>query len=101
MTTGAKTTRYRLDPALSRFTVQAFASGLLSFLGHSPTFVVRDFAGDVEFDEEALPNARFEVVVRADSLHLADNVGPADRQEIEGRMRREVRATANRLATNV
>ena len=30
-------------PGQSRFTVQAFAAGLLSFLGHSPTFAVRDF----------------------------------------------------------
>jgi hypothetical protein len=33
---------YRLNPGESRFTVQAFASGLLSFLGHSPTFAIRD-----------------------------------------------------------
>ena len=39
------TTRYRFDPSLSRFTVRAFASGLLSFVGHSPTFAVRQFAG--------------------------------------------------------
>ncbi len=44
------TARYRLDPGQSRFTVQAFATGLLSFLGHSPTFAVRDFAGAVRFD---------------------------------------------------
>ncbi|HZY84092.1 MAG TPA: hypothetical protein VFE78_04635 [Gemmataceae bacterium] len=38
-------TRYRLGPELRQFTVQAFASGMLSFLGHSPTFAVRDFTG--------------------------------------------------------
>ena len=40
-------TRYRLGPELSQFTVQAFASGMLSFLGHSPTFAVRDCTGMV------------------------------------------------------
>ena len=43
-------TRYRLDPGQSRFTVQAFATGMLSFLAHSPTFAVRAFRGDVEID---------------------------------------------------
>ena len=42
---GAMTARYRLDPGQSRFTVQAFATGMLSFFGHSPTFAVRDFSG--------------------------------------------------------
>ena len=45
--------RYRLDPAHSRFTVQAFAAGMLSFLGHNPTFAVRDFQGEVRFDPAA------------------------------------------------
>ena len=35
--------RYRIDPGRSRFTVQAFATGLLSAFAHSPTFAVRDF----------------------------------------------------------
>jgi polyisoprenoid-binding protein YceI len=83
-------TRYRLDPAHSRFTVQAFGGGMLSFLAHSPTFAVRDFAGAVDFEGDAVAGMRVEMTVRAGALQLVDNVKPADRTEIEGRMRGEV-----------
>jgi len=85
--------RYRLDPAVSRFTVQAFAGGLLSFLGHNPTFRVRDFRGDLWSATGMIPDAQLEVTVRANGLQLADAVAPGDRVEIERRMRDEVLRT--------
>src|SRR5262249_40756814 len=88
------TVRFRLDPGRSRFTVQAFATGLLSFVGHSPTFAVRDFTGEAGFDPDTLVGAWVRMTIKADSLTLLDNVRPADRAEIEGRMRREVLETA-------
>jgi polyisoprenoid-binding protein YceI len=86
--------RYRLDPGHSRFTVQAFAAGLLSFLGHSPTFAVRDFAGEVQFDPGTESGASLQMTVKTDSLELVDDVRPSDRRDIEGRMRLEVLDTA-------
>ncbi len=88
------TIRYRLDPGRSRFTVQAFAGGLLSFVAHSPTFAVRDFRGGAVFQPGTPDGARWDITVRADSLTVTDNVRPADREDIEGRMRREVLETA-------
>jgi hypothetical protein len=41
---------YAIDPAMSRFTVWAFAGGVFSELGHNPTFAVREFEGKVKFD---------------------------------------------------
>jgi polyisoprenoid-binding protein YceI len=84
---------YRLAPGHSRFTVQAFAGGLMSFLAHSPTFLVGDFAGELRLDPETLAGASLQLTVRADSLTLVDRVRPADREEIEGRMRGEVLET--------
>ena len=84
------TARYRLDPGQSRFTVQAFAAGMLEFLGHSPTFAVRDFTGVVSFEGGTASGMRLELTVRADSLTLLDEVKDADRREIEGTMRRDV-----------
>ncbi len=83
-------TRYRLGPELSQFTVQAFASGMLSFLGHSPTFAVRDFTGSVAFAGGTIDTMRLELAVRAASLELLDKVRPSDRREIEGMMRGDV-----------
>jgi polyisoprenoid-binding protein YceI len=82
--------RYRIAPADSRFTVQAFATGFLSFLGHSPTFAVRDYAGLLEFPGGTARGMHLGLTVRADSLELLDRVKPADREEIERTMWREV-----------
>jgi polyisoprenoid-binding protein YceI len=89
-TGGATLTRYRVDPGHSRFTVQAFAGGLLSVLAHSPTFAVRDYAGELRWATHPAERAGLWVTVRAGCLELVDQVRPADRKEIEGRMRREV-----------
>jgi polyisoprenoid-binding protein YceI len=85
---------YQLDPAQSRFSVQAFRTGLLSFLGHNPTFAVRDFRGELRLTPMTAEELSVEVVVLADSLQLTDQVSAADRAEIEGRMRGEVLETA-------
>jgi polyisoprenoid-binding protein YceI len=86
--------RYTLDPAQSRFTVQAFAGGMLSGLGHSPTFAIREFTGELRFTPDAPAESSFRLSVKADSLALTDSVSPKDRNEIESRMRQEVLETA-------
>jgi polyisoprenoid-binding protein YceI len=86
--------RYTLDPSSSRFTVQAFATGILSGLGHSPTFAIREFTGELRFTPETFADASFHLTVRADSLTVTDSVSAKDRDEIEGRMGREVLETA-------
>ncbi|HBI46150.1 MAG TPA: hypothetical protein DDY78_25350 [Planctomycetales bacterium] len=84
------TARYRLDPTHSRFTVQAFVAGMFSFLGHSPTFAVNGFAGEVQFDPDApAEGASVRITVRADSLQLMDKVSASDRKQIEDTMRQE------------
>jgi polyisoprenoid-binding protein YceI len=82
--------RYLLDDSESRFTVQAFVSGALSALGHSPTFAVRTFTGEIRFATEAAADAAINLKVQADSLALTDTVSAKDRDEIETRMRQEV-----------
>ncbi len=89
-TVGVVNDRYRMEPGLSQFTAQAFAGGLLSFMAHSPTFTVRGFEGELRWRPDAAEPARLVITVRADSLDLLDKVRPADRAEIEDRMRREV-----------
>jgi polyisoprenoid-binding protein YceI len=86
--------RYVLDSSRSRFTVQAFATGMLSGFAHSPTFAVREFTGELRFDADALADTSFQLTARADSLTLLDSVKPQDREEIESRMRQEVLETA-------
>jgi polyisoprenoid-binding protein YceI len=85
-----------LDPRESRFTIQAFARGALSAFGHSPTFAVREFSGELELnrqDDQIVPRS-LHITAKADSLALTDPVSAKDKKEIESTMRREVLETA-------
>ena len=86
--------RYTLDPAASRFTVQAFVSGMLSGLGHSPIFAIREFTGELRFAPDSPGEGSFRLTVKTDSLAVTDSVSPKDRDEIVSRMRQEVLETA-------
>jgi polyisoprenoid-binding protein YceI len=88
------TATYRLGPAQSRFTVQAFATGMLSFFGHCPTFSVGDFGGLLAFEGNKVSGLRLALTIRSESIALVDRVSDGDRREIEGTMRRDVLQTA-------
>jgi polyisoprenoid-binding protein YceI len=81
--------RYKIDPSRSRFTVQAFAAGLLSAFAHSPTFAVRGYGGEMHLGSTA-QSLELELSVNPGSLELEDRVSDSDRREIEARMRSEV-----------
>jgi polyisoprenoid-binding protein YceI len=93
---GTKTTTapYRLAADKSRFTVQAFAEGLLSAFGHDPVINIRDFTGEVEFTPDAPSQAAVRMTIRADSLAASEDVKEKDRLEIERMMREDVLETA-------
>jgi polyisoprenoid-binding protein YceI len=84
------TVRYALDAGRSTFTVQAFATGLLSGFGHDPTIEILDFTGEARFDPQTLANASIRAVARTGSLRVVDDVKEKDRQEIERTMLDEV-----------
>jgi polyisoprenoid-binding protein YceI len=84
------TVRYRIEPGLSRFTIQAYAGGFLSGFGHNPTIAVRDFKGDARFSPDALEESSLCLKIRADSLEVTNDVSDKDRREIERTMKDEV-----------
>ena len=86
--------RYVIDPMISRFTVKVIATGLLSSFGHSPTIQIRDFKGEIEFNAHAIDQSSLHLVVRTDSLSVADNISDKDRREIESQMRDQVLETS-------
>jgi polyisoprenoid-binding protein YceI len=85
---------YRLVADDSRFTVQAFAEGLLSAFGHDPVISIRDFTGDVEFTPGTLSDGVVKMTIKADSLAASDDVKEKDRAEIDHMMREDVLETA-------
>ncbi|WP_433966661.1 YceI family protein [Tunturiibacter gelidiferens] len=86
--------RYIVDARTSRFTVQAFATGLLSAVGHNPTIGVRNFSGDVNFSSEAIQGSEFRMSIKANSLSVQDDISDKDRREIERLMNERVLETA-------
>jgi polyisoprenoid-binding protein YceI len=86
--------RYLIEARVSRFTVRAFASGMLSAFGHNPTIAIRDFAGEAQFSPDQLGSASLHVAVKAASLAVTNDVSDKDRREIEREMHENVLESA-------
>jgi polyisoprenoid-binding protein YceI len=84
------THQYVINAMVSRFTVQAFASGFLSAFGHNPKFAIRDLTGEISFDPEQIEKSTMHLVIRANSLSVMDNISDKDRRDIESEMRDNV-----------
>ncbi len=86
--------RYVIDSRSSRFTVQAFATGLLARMGHNPTIGIRDFSGEMRFDPDKLEAGSFHLAVKPASLSVQDDISTKDVREIERLMNQEILETA-------
>ena len=86
--------RYRIDAGMSRFTVRAFATGLFSSLGHSPTLAIRDYNGEATFVSSNPEQSSIRVSVKPASLIVTDDVSQKDRSDIENRMNQDVLETS-------
>jgi polyisoprenoid-binding protein YceI len=86
--------RYTVDGRSSRFTVRAFATGMLAAMGHNPTIGVGDLKGEVDFNPEQLRAGSFRLAIRASSLSVQDDISDKDRREIERIMNQDVLETA-------
>jgi polyisoprenoid-binding protein YceI len=84
------TVHYVIETKGSTFTVKAFATGLLSALGHSPTIAVPDFEGEIFLNSDAVEQSSLRMVIHSASLTVTGDVSGKDREEINGRMHEEV-----------
>jgi len=91
---GSAADRYVIDSRSSRFTVQAFATGLLARMGHNPTIGIRDFSGEMKFNPDQLQAGSFRLVVKTASLSVQDDISDKDLREIERLMKQEVLETS-------
>jgi len=86
--------RYVIDGRSSRFTAQAFATGMLARMGHNPTIGIRDFSGEMNFNPDKLEAGSFHLVIKSASLGVQDDISDKDLHEIERLMKQEVLETA-------
>lgn len=92
--TGASSVRYVVDTKASQFTVQAFASGLIAAVAHSPKIAIRDWTGEIRMDSATMRNGTLQVRIKASSLEVLDELRDADRRELHRVMNQEVLETA-------
>src|ERR1700733_12651777 len=88
------TDRYVIDARSSRFTVRAFATGLLSAMGHNPTIAIRDFTGEIKFNSYKLKAGSLKIIIKQSSLSVQDDISAKDLREMERLMNQEVLETA-------
>ena len=81
---------YTIDPAASRFTVRAFAVGMLSGFGHNPVIGIRDFSGEVNFSPDNLAASSVGITINAGSFEVQNDVSEKDRAEITRTMNDQV-----------
>jgi polyisoprenoid-binding protein YceI len=75
--------RFAIDAKSSRLTVQAFASGFVSVLTHSPKFAIRNFVGEIAFHAEAVQNASVQLLVNVRSFEFIEEATNFDRKELQ------------------
>ncbi|MGH9704510.1 MAG: YceI family protein [Candidatus Acidiferrales bacterium] len=81
---------YLIDISASRFTVQAFATGLLSSFGHNPTIGMRDYDGEIHFVPETFERPHVRVTVRTGAMEVLDEMKSDDRRKLEQEMYEKV-----------
>jgi polyisoprenoid-binding protein YceI len=82
--------RYKIDASRSRFTVRAFAGGLLSGFAHDHTIAIREFTGEAAFTYVTVAPASLQLTIKADSLMVTDKISDKDKEKITNTMRKEV-----------
>lgn len=70
--------------------MQAFATGILSAVGHNPTIGIGKFSGEVDFDPEAPAASGLRLIIQAASLSVQDDIGDKDRREMDKAMKADV-----------
>lgn len=87
---GLANVKFRIDLTASRFTVQAFATGLLSVFGHNPRIGIRDYQGEIQFVPETFDKAYVRMTVRTAGMEVLDEMKRDDRQKFEQEMNQKV-----------
>src|SRR5580704_18176461 len=87
---GLEPVKYTIDPGGSRFTVQAFATGMLSAFGHNPTIGMRDYDGEIQFVPDTYDKAVVRLTVRTNAMEVMDEMKGDDRKKLEQTMNEQV-----------
>jgi polyisoprenoid-binding protein YceI len=86
--------RYAIDARGSRLTIQAFATGMLSVMGHNPVIAARDLSGEIRFAPDTFDSVSLTLRIATASLTVQSDVSDKDRRDMEQTMKEQVLETA-------
>ena len=84
--TGMAHVTFTVDQVASRFTVQAFATGLLSAFGHNPRIEIRDYDAEIHCVAGTFDQASVRVTIRTSNLEVLEEMKRDDRRKLEQEM---------------
>jgi polyisoprenoid-binding protein YceI len=87
---GTDSVKFVINKAVSRFSVQAFATGMLSAFGHNPKIEIRDYDAQLQFDPATYQNASVRVVIQTTKMEVLDEMKKDDRLKLEQEMYQKV-----------
>ncbi len=92
---GIATVKFVIDAAASRFSVQAFSSGILSSFGHNPVIGINGLNGEIQFDAVTYNNCSLRIALKTGELEVLDEMKKGDRKKLEQLMYGQVLDVAN------
>jgi Uncharacterized conserved protein len=91
----AKMKIYKIDPALSEFTINTDTKGLFSHIGKNLIIAIKDFSGQVQFSEDSIESGSLKMKVMANSLTVLNKTKPKDKIKIEQNTQNKVLDSQN------
>jgi polyisoprenoid-binding protein YceI len=86
--------QYVVDRKASQFTVQAFASGLIAAVAHSPRIAIRDWTCSISFIPDPMREAKLRAQVKTATFEVLDELKEGDRRELHRVMQNDVLESA-------
>jgi polyisoprenoid-binding protein YceI len=83
---GLAAVNFTIDKTVSRFSVQAFATGLLSAFGHNPRIEIRDYVAEIQCVPETYEKAFLRVTVQTAAMEILDEMKRDDQRKLEQEM---------------
>ncbi len=87
---GLALANFQIDKAVSRFQVQAFATGLLSAFGHNPRVAIRDYEAEIQCVPDSFEKAYLKVTVQMSRMEVLDEMKRDDQKKLEQEMYEKV-----------
>jgi polyisoprenoid-binding protein YceI len=92
---GLAPVKFVIDRTASRFSVQTFATGLLSSFGHNPRIEIRDYFGEIQCVPGTFEKAMVRVTVQTGSMEVLDEMKKDDLKKLEQEMYQNVLEISN------